>query len=152
MSDPIQELLNKNKLQDLENFLNRRHTLNRCNSSMIYLFHIIQSLGILSASYSASSNDQKFLWVGIALNMCASVIQIYEKINNDQMKRIYMDIQAIKNGTYLDESPYIEIESGQKSKSNSNESNSIKSNSNKLNFNESNPINLNSINSNDIKI
>ena len=46
--------------------------------------------------------------------MFASIIQIYEKINSDQMKKIYMDIQAIKNGTYLDETPYVEMESGQK--------------------------------------
>jgi len=114
MDKSIQDLLEKNKVQDLENFLNRRHTLNKCNSTMIYLFHIVQSLGILSSSYSASTGNPNFLWAGIGLNMFASIIQIYEKINSDQMKKIYMDIQAIKNGTYLDETPYVEMESGQK--------------------------------------
>ena len=77
---------------------------------MVYLFHVIQSLGILASSYSASTNNTRFLWAGIGLNMVASVIQIYEKINNDQMKNIYMDIQSIQKGTYLDESPFIELD------------------------------------------
>jgi hypothetical protein len=111
----IQDILEKNKVEDLKKFLERRQRLNSCNSSMIYLFHIVQSVGILASSYSASSGDPRFLWAGIGLNMCASIIQIYEKINSDQMKRIYMDIQSIKNNTYLDESQYIEMESGTKS-------------------------------------
>ena len=113
MSNSIQEIINKNKIKDLENFLERRHRLNNCNSTMIYLFHIIQSVGILATSYAASTNNASILWTGIGLNMCASIIQIYEKINNDQMKRIYFDIQSISNGTYLDESPFIDMESTQ---------------------------------------
>jgi hypothetical protein len=107
---PIQKVLENNKLEDLQEFLKRRHCLNRCNTSLVYLFHIIQSLGILASSYSASTNDTRFLWAGIGLNMFASVIQIYEKINNDQMKKIYMDIQSIQKGTYLDESPFVELD------------------------------------------
>jgi uncharacterized membrane protein len=117
MDNSIQKLLEKNKVEDLENFLARRHTLNKCNSTMIYLFHIVQSLGILSSSYSASTGDSNFLWVGIGLNMFASIIQIYEKINSDQMKKIYIDIQTIKNNTYLDESQYMELESVQQNTS-----------------------------------
>lgn len=109
-STQIQQVLEKNKLEDLETFLKRRHWLNRCNSGMVYLFHIIQSVGILASSYSASSGDTRYLWAGIGLNMCASIIQIYEKINNDQMKKIYLDIQSIQKGTYLDESPFVELE------------------------------------------
>jgi hypothetical protein len=75
---------------------------------MIYLFHIIQTIGILVSSISASTNDTRLVWFGIGLNMSASIIQIYEKINNDQMNRILLDIQSIKNGTYIDESAYID--------------------------------------------
>ena len=106
----VNEILEKNKFDDLKNFLSRRHALNRCNSCMIYLFHIIQTVGILVSSISASTNDTRLLWLGIGLNMTASVIQIYEKINNDQMKRILLDIQSIKNGTYIDENAYIDPE------------------------------------------
>jgi hypothetical protein len=110
MNQDIQRILNQNKLDDLDHFIKRRHFLNRCNSGMIYMFYIIQSFGILATSYSASTNDQQFLWVGIGMNMLASIIQVYEKINNDQMKKLFLDIQSIQNNTYLDESPYMEME------------------------------------------
>jgi len=119
-SNSIQQVIENNKLEDLQTFIKRRHFLNRCNTGMVYLFHIVQSLGILASSYSASTNDTNFLWAGIGLNMFASVIQIYEKINNDQMKKIYMDIQSIQNGTYLDESPFVELELSSKQQTNSN--------------------------------
>ena len=58
---------------------------------------------------SATNGSQILLWIGIILNMVASIIQVYEKINNDQMKKIMIDIQSIKNGTYVDESSLIDI-------------------------------------------
>ena len=112
LNKEINDILNKNKVEDLKKFLGKRSCLNKCNSVMMYLFYIVQSLGILATSISATVNDPILLWAGIALNMCASIIQVYEKINNDQMKKILIDIQAIKNGTYIDESPLIDIEVG----------------------------------------
>jgi hypothetical protein len=105
----VDQILNKNKINDLKKFLDKRSCLNWCNSIMIYLFHIIQTLGIIFTSMSATNGSQKLLWIGIILNMSASIIQIYEKINNDQMKKIMFDIQTIKNGSYIDESPLIDM-------------------------------------------
>lgn len=121
----INDIFNENKVEDLQKFLSKRNCLNKCNIFMIYLFYIIQSLGILVTSISATINDPRLLWTGVALNMLASIIQIYEKINNDQMKKILIDIHAIKNGTYIDESPYIDIES----LSNNNINNNVKTQS-----------------------
>ena len=104
----VNQILSKNKIDDLNKFLNKRNWLNWCNSIMIYLFHIIQTIGILFTSMSATNGNEKLLWIGIILNMIASIIQIYEKINNDQMKKLMIDIHAIKNGTYVDESPLID--------------------------------------------
>jgi len=140
MNKEINELFEKNKINDLKNFLSRRHCLNRCNSSMMYLFHIIQTFGILASSISAATNDQRLLWIGISLNMTASIIQIYEKINDNQMKRILLDIKSIKNNTYIDESAYIDPEEGniKNSVNQSPINQSIKSQSvfNKLNLNQ----------------
>jgi hypothetical protein len=107
----INDILNNNKITDLKKFLARRNFLNKSNSYMIYLFYIVQYAGILVTSISASINDQRLIWLGIGLNIIASIIQIYEKINNDQMKKLFVDIQSIKNGTYIDETPLIDIES-----------------------------------------
>jgi len=111
ISEQINDILENNKIIDLKKFLARRNFLNKSNSYMIYLFYIVQYAGILVTSISASINDQRLIWLGIGLNIIASIIQIYEKINNDQMKKLFVDIQSIKNGTYIDESPLIDIES-----------------------------------------
>jgi hypothetical protein len=107
----IQDILNENKINDLKKFLSKRKNLNLCNSYMLYLFYIFQSAGILMSSISASSNNKNFIWYGIGLNLIASIIQIYEKINNDQMKKLFIDIENIKNNKYIDESSIIDIES-----------------------------------------
>jgi len=112
MNDEIKNLFEENKIKDLKNFLSRRHFLNKWNTNMIYLFHIIQTVGILATSISASTNNQTLLWVGISLNMTASIIQVYEKINYQQMKRILVDIESIKNNTYTDESTFVDPEEG----------------------------------------
>lgn len=112
MNDEIKNLFEENKIKDLKKFFSRRHFLNKWNTNMIYLFHVIQTIGILATSISASINNQTLLWVGISLNMTASVIQVYEKINYQQMKRILADIESIKNNTYTDESTFIDPEEG----------------------------------------
>jgi hypothetical protein len=124
----IKHIFDNNVISDLQRFMKKRQCLNETNMVLVYLFHIVQSLGILSSSYSASTGDPNFLWAGIGLNMFASIIQIYEKINSDQIKRIYMDIQAIKNGTYLDESQYLEMESGQKTSQTNGSSSNLSNN------------------------
>jgi hypothetical protein len=104
----IIDIFDKNQLDDLNRFMKKRQCLNGCNVHMLYLFHLIQSAGILTTSYGASVNDSNYIWTGIALNMVASLIQIYEKINYSQLKKILNDIQAIKDDKYTDESPLVD--------------------------------------------
>lgn len=106
----IQAMFDNNKLADLERFMKRRECLNKCNVYMLYLFHVIQSAGILISSIGASTSDTKFIWCGITLNMVASIIQVYEKINDGQLKRLYRDITAIKDDSYIDESAQVDVE------------------------------------------
>ena len=117
----IQRLFDANQLEDLKRFMNKRQCLNRCNLYMLYIFHVIQSAGILTTSIGASMNDQKLIWFGVGLNTVASVIQIYEKINDAQLKRILRDIQAIKDDTYVDESAIVDIEKDMNSANDSHE-------------------------------
>jgi hypothetical protein len=126
----IQRLFDENQLDDLKRFMRKRQCLNRCNVYMLYIFHVIQSAGILTSSIGASMNDQKLIWFGVGLNMVASVIQIYEKINDAQLKRILRDIQAIKDDTYVDESPIVDIE---KDMSSANESHEKENNEAEIN-------------------
>ena len=49
-------------MSDLKRFLEKRQCLNVANSYLIYLFHFIQSAGILTTSIAAASDDKKLIW------------------------------------------------------------------------------------------
>jgi hypothetical protein len=104
----INSLFDNNQLDDLQRFFRKRQTLNGCNVYMLYLFHFIQSIGILVTSYGTSVNDSNIIWSGVSLNVLASLIQIYEKINNAQLKKLLNDIKAIKDDKYVDESAMVD--------------------------------------------
>jgi hypothetical protein len=103
----ILDILNKNKINDLNKLLKRREMLNYCNIRMTYLFHLIQTAGIFSTTISSSYNIQSLLWAGIALNFIASIINIFEKINNSLSEQALADIVSIqKNNNYIDETKF----------------------------------------------
>lgn len=104
----IKKILDNNTQDDLTRFLNKRKCLNTTNYYLIYLFHLIQSSGIFVTSFAASNNNQYLIWVGIALNFIASIINVYEKTNNNILKKLMNDIKAIKEGSYIDEGEMIE--------------------------------------------
>jgi hypothetical protein len=110
LKNKIKKIFEQNKINDLSRFLKKRENLNNCNIFLVYLFHIIQSAGILSSSIAASYNNKQLLWIGVSLNVLATIIQTYEKINDAQMKRLMRDIQAIKNDNYIDECAFIDVE------------------------------------------
>jgi hypothetical protein len=43
------------------------------------------------------------VWVGIGMNILASLINVYEKLNTNISKKMLRDIISIKNGTYIDQ-------------------------------------------------
>ena len=43
------------------------------------------------------------IWVGVGFNILASLINVFEKTNNSISKHLLKDIQAIKDGTFVDE-------------------------------------------------
>ena len=104
----IKNILNDNILGDLRKFISKRSCLNDTNIILIYLFHLIQSAGILTTTIAAGYNIKELIWVGVGLNITASLINIYEKTNSSISKKILKDIISIKNGTYVDEGMMIE--------------------------------------------
>jgi hypothetical protein len=106
----INEIFDNNMLNDLKRFLSRRQNLNTTNSYLIYLFHLVQSAGILVSSIAASSQNQTFIWFGISLNVAATLINVYEKTNNSMLKKLMIDIKAIKNHTYVDEGELVDVD------------------------------------------
>ncbi len=104
----ISTIFDDNKINDLKRFLKKRQCLNHTNAYLIYLFHLLQSAGILTTSIAASSNNTDLVWIGIGLNIVATLINVYEKINNTVSGKLLHDIKLIKNNNYLDESELID--------------------------------------------
>lgn len=110
LSDEIQTIMDTNKLEDLKQFITRRKCLNTCNLVMVYLFHIVQSAGILTTTIAAGYDMKQLVWIGVGLNILASLINVFEKTNNGISKHLLKDITAIKEGTYVDESEAVTVE------------------------------------------
>jgi len=103
----IKDILEKKKLDDLNKFISKVERLNMLNSYIVYIFHIFQTCGIFISSYATSKNDDDLFWLGIGLNMFASLIHVFEKINDAQIKKIDNEINLIKNDTYVSEDSLI---------------------------------------------
>lgn len=106
----IRDIFNQNKIQDLKKFIDKRACLNRSNQLLNYLFHIIQSAGVLTTTIAAGYDMKELVWVGVGMNIIASLINVFEKSNDAISKRVFKDIHAIKNGTYVDEGTLVEID------------------------------------------
>ena len=58
----------------------------------------------------AAGYDLKYLvWIGAALNTFASLMSIFESSNAVASKRLWKDIEAIRDGTYIDESENVDL-------------------------------------------
>ena len=110
IDDEINKIFSENKITDLKRIIRKRHYLNKSNMYLIYLFHIIQSAGILTTSIATGNNIQNLIWVGIGLNVLASLIHAFEKTNDSISKRLMKDLISIKNGSYIDEGLAVDVE------------------------------------------
>lgn len=110
MNAEIQNLLNQNTMSDLKRFIKQRQSLNSANWYLKYVFHFIQTAGLLTTSISQSYGWSNIVWVGIGLNSLATLIHIYEQTNNSISKHMLESIVKIKNGTYLDEDMLIDTD------------------------------------------
>lgn len=106
----IKHIFEENELIDLKRFMNKRHCLNNTNQWMMYLFHLIQSAGILTTTVAAGYNKKYLVWVGVGLNVLATLINVYEKTNNTMLKKLLNDIKAIKAGNYVDEGELVDTD------------------------------------------
>ena len=99
----IQTIFEANKLNDLKEFIDKRKCLNSWNIALIYLFHIVQAAGILTTTIAAGYDMKEIIWIGVGFNLLASLLNVFEKTNSSISKGLMQDIQAIKEGTFVDE-------------------------------------------------
>ena len=106
----VKDILDENTIDDLKGLLNRRQYLNHCNIYLIYLFHFVQSAGILTTTIATGYNYTYLIWVGVGLNVLASLLNVYEKTNSNLLKTYLKDIDSIKNGKFTDEGGVEKVE------------------------------------------
>ncbi len=104
----IQTIFDNNKINDLQRFLQKRQCLNNTNSYLIYLFHLVQASGILTTSIAAGTSNKELVWIGVGLNIFATLINVYEKTNNSISAKLLSDIKLIKDNHYVDEGEFID--------------------------------------------
>ena len=107
----IQDLFDKNELNDLKDFFKRKDFLNNWNVYLSYIFHALQSSGILVTTISAGYGTTSLIWVGFSLNAAATLIHVFEKNNNEIITKLTDDIKHIKDGTYVDQSQLVDDDS-----------------------------------------
>lgn len=100
----INNMINKNKVEDLKRFINKRQNLNVSNQWFGYLFYLLQTASVFSTSLGQSYSNPYLIWSGIGLTsfgtLIHAIINSNTKINNNLMK----NIKEIKGGSYIDES------------------------------------------------
>jgi hypothetical protein len=122
MSDEIERILGENRVSDLRRFIGRRQCLNETNAWLVYLFHLVQTGGILTTAVAQGYGMKDLVWLGVGLNFLASLLQIFEQTNNNMSKKMLDNIMSIKNGTYVDEG--VLVETGDKKPAAAGQSNS----------------------------
>jgi hypothetical protein len=110
VSAEIQTIFETNKLEDLKFFIKRRNCLNNCNMALVYMFHVVQAAGILTTTIAAGYDMKQLIWVGVGFNIFATLLNVFEKTNNSISKHLLKDIQAIKDGTFVDEGTSVETD------------------------------------------
>ena len=108
MSLEIQTIFDNNKINDLHRFLNKRQCLNTTNTYLVYLFHLVQASGILTTSIAAGTSNTELVWIGVGLNIFATLINVYEKTNNSISSKLLNDIKLIRDNHYVDEGEFID--------------------------------------------
>lgn len=120
VSIQIKKVFQENVLSDLKRFMEKRQCLNQTNMVLIYLFHIVQSAGILTTTIATGYNIREYIWIGVGLNVLASLINAFEQTNNNISKKLLQDIQSIKDGKYVDEGIIVETKKSSKKTSTTN--------------------------------
>ena len=107
VNNEIRIIFEENKLDDLKRFMKKRQNLNAANTVMMYLFHILQSAGILTTTIATGYNIRELIWVGVGLNVLSTLVNVFEKINTSVSTKLMKDITAIRNDKYVDEGTII---------------------------------------------
>jgi len=98
----ISQILEEHKIKDLKAFIKKKNSFNNCNMYLTYFFHIVQAAGIFTSTLATGCHIEDLIWVGIGLNVFASLIKAFQDSNNNFSKKFSEEILKIKS-EYLHE-------------------------------------------------
>lgn len=99
----INNIINKNKIEDLLRFINKRQNINCSNQWLGYLFYLIQTISVFSTSLGQAYANPYLTWTGIGLTSIGTLIHAIINSNNKINSSLMNNIKAIKSGNYIDE-------------------------------------------------
>ncbi len=92
-----------NRIRDLDRLLASRDRLHTCNYYLTYLFHISQAFGVFTVAICQALSLGDYLFVGVGLNILASVFEAFRQFNTKVSIKKLKDIDSIRRGDYVDE-------------------------------------------------
>jgi len=99
----INNIINKNKIDDLLRFMNKRQNINCSNQWLGYLFYLIQTISVFSTSLGQAYVNPWLSWTGIGLTSVGTLIHAIINSNNKINSSLMTNIKSIKSGNYVDE-------------------------------------------------
>ena len=99
----INNIINKNKVDDLVRFMTKRQNINCGNQWLGYLFYLIQTVSVFSTSLGQAYVNPYLSWTGIGLTSIGTLIHAIINSNNKINNSLMTNIKSIKSGNYVDE-------------------------------------------------
>ena len=99
----INNIINKNKVDDLLRFISKRQNINWGNQWLGYTFYLIQTISVFSTSLGQAYTNPYLTWTGIGLTSVGTLIHAIINSNNKINTSLMSNIKAIKSGNYVDE-------------------------------------------------
>lgn len=121
----VNEIFNKNKVDDLNNFVKKRSCLNTSNEILSILFYIFQSANVFITSIGNAYENPYLIWSGVGMGTMASITYLLMNNNSKINKRLMNNIKAIKENKYTDEITDIFDSKSLKENNNTNTNNNI---------------------------
>ena len=99
----INNIINKNKVDDLLRFMNKRQNINCSNQFLGYLFYVVQTLAMFGNSLGQYTQNDYLIWSSIGLTGIGTLIHAIINSNNKINSSLMANIKAIHSGDYVDE-------------------------------------------------
>ena len=111
----INNIINKNKIDDLMRFMNKRQNINCSNQFLGYLFYAIQTISVFGNSLGQYTQNDYLIWSSIGLTGIGTLIHAIINSNNKINTSLMTNIKAIHSGNYVDEVAIDAIDDNKKS-------------------------------------